>query len=102
MEDNNLIQYMFFCKCIILFTGANLFMNCALTCQLTKKGATVVYISIRNRNPLLCKYLKQKTKVNIDPSYENRQNKIMMTNITMEISFPSIFMMNLCTFQTSK
>ena len=66
-------------------------MNCALTCRLTRKGATVAYVSIRNRNPSLCKYVKQKTKVNIGTSYEVRDNKIMMANITTKNSFPSIF-----------
>ena len=69
-------------------------MNCALTCQLTRKGTIVASVSIRNRNLPLCKYVKQKTKANTGPSYEERENKIMMTNITMKISFPSIFMMN--------
>ena len=84
----------------ITLTGANLFIDCALTCQLTRKGVTVAYVNIRNRNPPLCKYVKQKNKVNIGPSYGDRENKIMMTNITMKISFPSIFMMN--SYQTSK
>ena len=34
--------------------------------------------------------------------YEDGENKIMMTNITMKISFPSVFIMNLCSYQTSK
>ena len=54
-------------------------MNSALTCQLTRKGAVVAYVSIRNRNRPLCKYVKQKTKVNIGPSYEDRKSKIIMT-----------------------
>ena len=48
-------------------------MNCALTCQLNRKGATVAYASIRNRNPPLCKYVKQKTKVNMGQNYEDRK-----------------------------
>ena len=82
---------------MILFTGANLFMNCVLTCQLTRKGAMV-----GNRNPTLCKYVKQKNKVNIGSNYEDRENKIMMTNITIKMSFPCVFMMNSYSCQTSK
>ena len=44
-------------------------MSSALTCQLIRKGARAEgYVSIRNRNPSLCKYVKQKTKLNIGPS----------------------------------
>ena len=38
-------------------------MNCALTFQLIRKGATTeAYVSITNRNPPLCKHVKQKPK----------------------------------------
>ena len=78
----------------ILFASANLFINCAPTCQLIRKGITAeTYASLRNRNPALCKYVK-KNKVNTGPSYEDREKKILMINITMIISFPSVFMMN--------
>ena len=91
----------YFHKYIIHFTGPNLFMDCPLTCQFIRKGATTeVYVSIRNRNPPLCKYVKQKTKVNIGPNNEARENKIMMKNIVMKISFPSIFMMNPYSYET--
>ena len=76
-------------------------MNCALTCQLTRKGAMVDYVSIKNRNSSLCKYAKQKAKVNAGPSYGDRENKVMMINTTMKISFPSVFMMNSYSYQTS-
>ena len=44
-------------------------MSSALTCQLIRKGARAEgYVSIRDRNPPLCRYVKQKSKVNIGPS----------------------------------
>ena len=45
---------------------------------------------------------KTKTKENTGPSYEDRENKIMMINITMKMSFPSMFMMTSYSYQTSK
>ena len=62
----------------------------------------VPYVGIRSRNPLSCKYGKQKNKVNVGPNYEDRENEIMMINITMKISFPSVFMMNSYTYQTTR
>ena len=57
-QKSNLIQA--FYKYIIHFTGANLFINCALTCQLIRKGAAAeAYVSIRNRN---VKIVKQNCK----------------------------------------
>ena len=70
-------------------------MNHALTCQLIRKGVTAeAYVSIRNRNPPLYKYVKQKNKVKKIPSYEDKAKKIVMITITMIISFPNVFMMN--------
>ena len=62
----------------------------------------VPYVGIRNRNPLSYKFVKQKNKVNGGPSYEDRENEIMMINITMKTYFPSVFMMNSYTYQTTR
>ena len=78
-------------------------MNCALTCQLIRKGVTAeAYVSIRNRNPPLCKYVKPKNKLKTGPCYQDREMKIMMVNITMIISFPSVLMINSYSYQGEK
>ena len=71
-QKSNLIQA--FYKYIIHFTGANLFINCALTCQLIRKGATAeAYVSIRNRNVKIvkqnCKTKKKKCKLKKQSNY---------------------------------
>ena len=54
-------------------------------CQLIRKGVTVeAYASIRNRDPPLCTGLR----------YEDREKKLLMINITMITSYPSVFRIN--------
>ena len=64
-QQSNSIHVLY--KHIILFTGANLFMNCALTYQLIRKGATVPYVSIKKQEPTLTQICSTKKQSKYRP-----------------------------------